>query len=108
MDKRADFLERGIGNSRRVGPHISYQSDGAFGTQLDAFVQTLCYAHRLLHREAEFSSRILLELRCDKGWRRVAFALFCCNGVDEELFFLSFGNDLVRLFRSTYVYFGCP
>src|SRR6185312_14216755 len=52
---------RAFGDASRVGAHVRNETDRAFGSELDAFVQILRDAHRPLRTESEFLGGLLLD-----------------------------------------------
>ena len=80
----ANFPQRRIGNTRRVGSHVSDQTDRTFVAQFNAFVKFLGQHHRLLHRKAEFAGCFLLKFRGDEWRNWIAFSFLGGNVVDDE------------------------
>ena len=56
-DQSANFVERVVGDARRIGTHVGDKTDRAFLAELDAFIQLLREHHGALDAEAELARR---------------------------------------------------
>src|SRR6185369_3822704 len=96
-DVLANFAERGIRNTRRIGSHVSDQTDRTLVTEFNALVKFLGHHHRPLHCKAEFARGFLLEFRRDEWWNWIAFSFLGGDVVDYERLLLCFGDNVVSL-----------
>ena len=67
----ADGVDRLARHLHAVGPHVGDEADG-LAADVDAFIELLRHAHRLLRAEAELARGFLLQGRGGEGRRRVA------------------------------------
>src|SRR5262245_53527067 len=84
LDQAANFLERLLGNARRIRPHVSDQAYGALAADLDALVKPLRQDHGLLHRKVQLARRILLQLARDEGGNRIALLFATMDSGNDE------------------------
>ena len=96
-DEVARLAKCGLGDARRVRPHVSDESDRAFRAEFHALVELLRDHHRLLDGEAELARSLLLQLRRDEGRDWIPTALLRRHVCDDELLRFGFGDNLARL-----------
>src|SRR5215213_3940561 len=97
VDVIANFTERRVRNARRISSHVGDETNGAFVTELDAFVKLLRQHHRPLHREPELARSFLLQFRRNERRNRIAFALLRGYVVNDKRLLLRFSDDLIGL-----------
>ena len=57
----AQFVQRLVGDMRRIGTHVADQADGAFLADVEALIEFLRHAHRAAGGEPQFSRSLLLK-----------------------------------------------
>ena len=96
FDVLANFRQRIIGDSGRIGSHVGDQTDGTFLTQFHAFIEPLGDHHGALHAEAQLAGGILLQLAGGERWGRIAAPFFAVNRPNQPVSFLQSGADFLR------------
>src|SRR5579875_1934919 len=74
-DVRLSLLAGGVGDARRVGPHVRDETHGAFGAEVDALIQRLCELHDTPDSNAQAPRCFLLQGRGRKWRCRIAALL---------------------------------
>src|SRR2546428_7499211 len=96
LDVLANFCQRIIGDTGRISSHVGDQTNGAFLTQLHAFVEALRDHHCAFHAEAQLAGGILLQLAGGERWGRIAAPFFAVNRPNQPVSFLHSGADFLR------------
>ena len=96
FDVLANFRQRIIGDSGRIGSHVGDQTDGTFLTQFHAFIEPLGDHHGALHAEAQLAGGILLQLAGGERWGRIAAPFFAVNRPNQPVSSFQGGTDFLR------------
>ncbi len=99
----ADFGDRVVADTDRVGTHVGDQADRTLAAERHAFIQALRKAHRAAGREAELARGFLLQGRGGERRRRPPLALLGLHFGDDQAALRGLEQGLARGVRVCFV-----